>query len=99
MKHGTVITWILFLIMVAAILLLAVIMFTDTRYNTESINACKDLGMEKKTINNFETCIEPDGTAHIVNFQCEGILWNAKCKAQFIKLQTFGVENVGGGLK
>ncbi len=56
--------------------------------------ACTDLGMEKKITNRFQTCIEPDGTAHIVDFKCTGMLWNTKCSVQFIKPQTFGVEVV-----
>ncbi len=83
---------VLALVMSSGLALVVLIMIDNSYQTNAKFQACQDLGMEKKTINNFKTCIEPDGTAHITNFQCKGFLWNYDCKVQFIKLQTFGVD-------
>ena len=94
MDEHTVISGLIMLAVVLFMGLTIMVVADSFFYMSAQEQACKDLGMQKKTINNFRTCIEPDGTAHITNFQCKGFLWDYDCKVQFIKLQSFGVEGI-----
>ena len=87
---------VLALVMSSGLALVVLIMIDNSYQTNAKFQACQDLGMQKKTINNFKTCVELDGTAHIADFDCKGFLSNTKCKVQFIKLQTFGADYVGG---
>ena len=94
MDEHTVISGLMMLVAVLFMGLMILVVVDPFFYMSATEQSCQDLGMQKKTINNFQTCVEPDGTAHITNFQCKGFLWNYDCKVQFIKLQTFGVDGI-----
>ncbi len=74
-------------------IIFVLLLFLDLKYQIDkNFEACQNIGMEKKTINNFQTCVDSQGNANIVDFECKGFLWDKQCSVQIIKLQTFGVD-------
>jgi len=87
-----VLLWFILTLAIFFLLLIPITTIADSYTREAKRQACQDLGMEKKTINQFTTCVEPNGNAHIAEFTCSGSFSDTKCHVQFIKLQTFGVE-------
>ena len=56
--------------------------------------ACEVYGLQREKINGFDTCVTPGGVAQIIKLHCTHSILDPICTAQFIKLQTFGVEVV-----
>ena len=84
----------LFLIYALVIMWTAFIFINLAFFDIREFEACEKIGMEKTTINDFDTCVDSQGNANIVKFECQGLLWAKECSARIIKLQTFGVDYV-----
>ena len=49
--------------------------------------SCENDGMKWNYGDDFDYCIDSDGNANSVTFDCEGLFWNMKCDYRIINME------------
>ena len=82
---------------IAGCILLFVLLFVylpvDFYYGGLGQNkACQDLEMEHEYYDEKNFCVDEEGNANYVIFDCKGIFWKKECKAKLISIGDLRVE-------
>ena len=85
--------WSFMYVLVICFLIMMVVAVIDTVvYENRIDEACEMIGAKHKIIQETDACLQTDGEAFFVDFECKGLLWAKKCTAQRINIGDFNVR-------